>query len=328
MSVTIASVPDNGSQTTLQTDTSSFWRDASRSRLLVSGMVIVGMLLSLAFLAPALTRWHVISDPMTQFPNGLDVDGLPIGPGQEYRLGTDSLGRDLLSRVVHGTRISLTVGVVAMFTALFIGVSVGVIAGYFGTWVNTVLMRGTDVMMTIPGLLLAIAFAGLMDGRDLHLHPDWLAWHWLDVTLERGVLSVLLVIGIVSWTWIARVVRSQVITVKEREFVEASLAMGCGHGRIILRHLLPNILPTVIIVATLSTAGTVLLDAGLSYLGVGVPPPAPSWGTMIADGQPYFIVAPHITVVPGIAIVLTVVGFNLLGQGLQDVLDPYEKGRR
>jgi len=306
----------------------TIWQQIQKNRLLMSGGGIVGALMLLALTAPLLTQWNILDDPMEQFPQGLDPYGLPLAPGGVHSLGTDSLGRDMLSRVVHGTRISLTVGIIAMLTALCIGVTVGVIAGYFGTWVNAVLMRGTDVMMTIPGLLLAIAFASLMDGRQVHLHPSWTDWHELDLTLERGILSVLLVIGIVSWTWIARVVRSQVISVKEREFVEASRAMGCRHRRIIVRHIAPNILPTVIIVATLSTAGTILLDAGLSYLGVGVPPPAPSWGTMIADGQPYFIVAPHLTVIPGFAIILTVVGFNLLGQGLQDVLDPYEKGRR
>ncbi len=306
----------------------TIWQQIRKNRLLISGGGIVGALMLLALTAPLLTQWNILDDPMEQFPQGLGPYGLPLAPGGMHSLGTDSLGRDMLSRVVHGARISLTVGIIAMLTALCIGVTVGVIAGYFGTWVNTVLMRGTDVMMTIPGLLLAIAFASLMDGRQVHLHPSWTDWHGLDLTLERGILSVLLVIGIVSWTWIARVVRSQVISVKEREFVEASRAMGCRHRRIIARHIVPNILPTVIIVATLSTAGTILLDAGLSYLGVGVPPPAPSWGTMIADGQPYFIVAPHLTVVPGLAIILTVVGFNLLGQGLQDVLDPHEKGRR
>jgi peptide/nickel transport system permease protein len=142
------------------------------------------------------------------------------------------------------------------------------------------------------------------------------------------MITIFLVIGLVSWTWIARVVRGQVLVVRSREFVEASRAIGCSHGRILLRHVLPNILPTILVLASLSTANTVLLDAGLSYLGVGVPPPTPSWGTMIADGQPYFIVSPHITIMPGLAIVLTVVGFNLIGQGLQDMLDPFEKGER
>jgi peptide/nickel transport system permease protein len=299
-----------------------------RHQLVLAGSGIVAGLVVLALLAPLLTRWGLLYDPLAQFGHGLDASGLPLAPNRTFLLGTDNLGRDMLSRVLHGARISLTVGVVAMLAAVCLGVTVGVLSGYFGSWTNTLLMRGTDIMMTIPGLLLAIAFAGLMDGRVLHLHPDALAWHGLDFTLKRGMTGIFLVIGIVSWTWIARVVRGQVLAVKAREFVDASRAVGCSHPRIILRHILPNILPTVIVLASLSTANTVLLDAGLSYLGVGIPPPAPSWGTMIAEGQPYFIVSPHMTIVPGIAIVVTVVAFNLLGQGLQDVLDPYAKGMR
>lgn len=299
-----------------------------RNRLVVSGSVIVGGWILLALVAPLLTSLDLIPDPMTQFPHGLDANGLPLPPDGAFALGTDSLGRDVLSRVIYGARLSLTVGIVAMLTAVCIGSTVGILSGYFGAWINAALMRMTDVMMTIPGLLLAIAFAGLMDGRVVHLHPAWMDWHGLDVTLKRGLVSVFLVIGLVSWTWIARVVRGQVLAVRVREFVEASRAIGCPHWWIIRHHIVPNVVPTIIVLATLSTAGTVLLDAGLSYLGVGVPPPAPSWGMMIADGQPYFIVAPHITIAPGVAIVLTVVGFNLLGQGLQDVLDPYAKGKR
>lgn len=321
--------PDpHGNVTAEDSPTRSFGYVMRRNRLILTGTIIIGGMVLLALIAPLLTRWNALHDPMAQFQHGLDQHGLPLAPGETFHLGTDSLGRDILSRVIHGARISLTVGIVAMLTAVCIGVTIGVFAGYFGAWVNGILMRGTDVMMTIPGLLLAIAFAGLMDGRVIHLHPSWLDWHAMDVTLRRGLVSVFLVIGIVSWTWIARVVRGQVIVLKEREFVEASRALGCTHRWIISRHILPNILPTIIVLASLSTAGTVLLDAGLSYLGVGVPPPAPSWGTMIADGQPYFIVTPHMTIVPGVAIVLTVVGFNLLGQGLRDVLDTHLDGNK
>ncbi|MBM3263245.1 MAG: ABC transporter permease [candidate division Zixibacteria bacterium] len=282
----------------------------------------------LAVFAPVLTDTGLLNDPLIQFETGLDADGLPVAPGGSFLLGADMLGRDVLSRVVHGSRISLTVGVIAMCTAVGIGVAVGLLAGYFGTWVNTLLMRITDVMITIPGLLLAIALAGLMDGRVIHLHPTMFDWHIFDFTLKRGMVSILLVIGLISWTWIARVVRAQVMAVRARDFIDAASAVGCSHLRIITRHILPNIAPSVIVLASLNTANTVLLDAGLSFLGVGVPPPAPSWGVMIAEAQPYFIVSPHLTLVPGMAIVFTVVGFNLLGQGLQDVLDPYVKGTR
>ncbi len=302
-----------------------FLRRMLKHRMVCAGGGLVLFLAALALAAPALTGLGYLQDPMQQLTDGLDADGLPIPPGERYLLGTDHLGRDMLARLVHGTRISLLVGIVAMLIAVCVGVTVGMLAGYHGGWVNTLLMRGTDVMLTIPGLLLAIAFAGLMDGRVIHLHPESLDWHVLDITLKRGLVSVFLVIGLVSWTWIARTIRSQVLILKTREFVTSSRAIGCSDVRIMIRHLLPNVLPLIIVLGSLATANTVLLDAGLSYLGVGVPPPAPSWGTMIAEGQPYFIVSPHLTVAPGLFIIAAVVGFNLLGQGLQEILDPYVK---
>jgi peptide/nickel transport system permease protein len=234
----------------------------------------------------------------------------------------------VFSRVLFGARISLTVGIVAMLTATAIGVLIGLSAAYYGRGVDSSLMRLTDVMMSIPALLLAIAFAGLMTGRVVHLHPAWLHWHLLEFPLKRGLVSVFLVIGIVSWTGIARVVRAQALSVREREYVVAARSLGASHTRILWRHIFPNVLPAILVLATMSTAGTILLEAGLSYLGMGVPPPASSWGSMISDGQPYLIAAPWIALPPGIAVILAVVGFNVLGQGLQDLIDPYERRRQ
>ena len=251
---------------------------------------------------------------------------MPLPPSRTYLLGTDNLGRDVLARVLHGTRVSLSIGVGAMLTATLIGVVVGVIAGFRGGQVDLLLMRFTEMNMTIPGILLAVAFAGVMDGRVLHLHPKALPWHWLDVTLARGMVSLFIIIGFVCWPGMVRVVRAQVLAIKERDFVTASRALGASDARIIFHHILPNILPTVIVLAVMLTASTIMLEAGLGYLGIGVPPPAPTWGSMINDGQPYFIAAPHLVIVPGLAIVLTVLAFNLLGQGLQEVLEPKRKG--
>lgn len=303
----------------------NFLRRMLKHRMVCVGGGLVLFLAALALSAPFLTGMGYLQDPMQQLTDGLDADGLPLPPGDRFLLGTDQLGRDVLARLVHGTRISLLVGIVAMLIAVCVGVTVGMLAGFHGGWVNTLLMRGTDVMLAIPGLLLAIAFAGLMDGRVIRIHIESVDWHVLDITLKRGLVSVFLVIGLVSWTWIARTIRSQILILKTREFVTSSRAIGCSDIRIMVRHLLPNILPLTIVLGSLATANTVLLDAGLSYLGVGVPPPAPSWGTMIAEGQPYFIVTPHLTMAPGFAIIAAVVGFNLLGQGLQEVLDPYVK---
>jgi peptide/nickel transport system permease protein len=293
------------------------------NRLAIAGLLITALLIAVALLAPLIAP----HPPNFQYPKGLDADGMPVGPGGRFLLGTDQLGRDVLSRLLFGARISLTVGIVAMLTATAIGVLVGLASAYYGRWTDTALMRVTDIMMSIPPLLLAIAFAGLMTGRRVHIHPASLHWHFLDFTLKRGLVSIFLVIGIVSWTGIARVVRAQALTVREREYVAAARSLGASHTRILSRHIFPNVLPAILVLATMSTAGTILLEAGLSYLGLGIPPPAASWGAMISDGQPYLIAAPWIALPPGVGVILAVVGFNLLGQGLQDLLDPYERRR-
>ena len=297
-----------------------------RNRLVLAGSGILLLLILSALTAPLLVKAHWLADPLEQVASGLDEDGMPLGPGGKFRAGTDNLGRDVFSRVLYGTRVSLTVGVAAMLTATLIGVLVGVIAGYRGGKPDLVLMRFTEMNMTLPAILLAVALAGVMDGRTLHLHPGFLPWHWLDLELKRGMMSLVLIIGFVCWPGMVRVIRAQVLAVKDREFVTASRALGASDARLIFHHILPNIMPTIIVVAVMLTANTIMLEAGLGYLGIGVPAPAPTWGSMINDGQPYFITAPHLVIVPGAAIVLTVLAFNLLGQGLQEVLEPKRKG--
>jgi peptide/nickel transport system permease protein len=303
------------------------WHTLLGNRLVAAGLAIILLLVLVAAFADLLAP-HMADE---QLADGLDADGMPLAPSRRFPLGTDSLGRDILSRVLYGTRISLTVGTVAMLTSLVIGVLVGLYSGYYGGWVDAILMRLTDVMLALPALLLALALAGLMNGKVL-IEPVEvkmfgkviIAWPF-EIKLERGLLSVCLVIGVVSWTGIARVVRAQVLSLKERAFVEAARAVGCSHRRILWRHILPNVVPAIAVLATMSVAGTILFEAGLGYLGVGVPPPAPSWGNMISDGQPSMLVAPWVVLPPGVAIIVAALGFNLLGQGLQDVLDPYHK---
>ena len=297
-----------------------------RNRLVLAGGCILVLLVLSALTASLWVKVGLLPSPIQQFSSGLDEDGMPLSAGGKFLAGTDNLGRDVFSRVLFGTRVSLTVGVAAMLTATLIGVVVGVVAGYRGGKLDLLLMRFTEMNMTLPAILLAVAFAGVMDGRILHLHPSGLPWHWLDVELKRGMVSLFLIIGFVCWPGMVRVIRAQVMTFKEREFIMASRALGASDARLIFRHILPNILPTIIVMAVMLTANTILLEAGLGYLGIGVPPPAPTWGSMITDGQPYFITAPHLVIVPGIAIVLTVLAFNLLGQGLQEVLDPKRRG--
>lgn len=293
-----------------------------RHRLVQIGGGIIVVLILLALAAPILTRLHILHQPDLQDLKGLDDYGLPRASGGPYLLGTDDLGRDVLARVIYGTRISLTVGTAAMLTATSIGLVIGLLSGFYGGKMDMLLMRFTDMNLSIPAILLAIAFAGLMDGKVVPLHPAWLHWDFLDIQLKRGVVSIFLIIGLVSWPGMVRVIRAQVLSLKEREFVQAARALGASDARVIFHHLLPNVLPTVIVLAAMATANTILLEAGLGYLAVGVPPPAPTWGSMISDGQPYFISQPLIVLAPGIAIVLTVLAFNLLGQGLQEVLDP------
>ncbi len=296
-----------------------------RNRLATLGSVLLLLMILGALVAPALSHGRLLHEPIQQDPKGLDDDGMPRPPGDGYILGTDNLGRDVLSRVIHGARISLPVGLGAMTTATVIGVVVGLFAGFYGGKLDVLLMRFTEMNMTIPAILLAVALAGLMDGRVVHLHPSWLPWHGFDMELKRGMVSLFLVIGLVCWPGMVRVIRGQVLSLKEREYVTASRALGASDRRLIFKHILPNLLPTVIVLAVMNTGNTILLEAGLGYLGIGVPPPAPTWGSMINDGQPYFITAPHIVVVPGLAIVLTVLAFNLLGQGLQETLDPKQR---
>ena len=293
-----------------------------RNRLVQAGACILLIFSALALSAPALTRLHVLHEPIQQDLNGLDEEGMPRQAGGVYVLGTDNLGRDVLARVIYGARVSLTVGATAMLTATLLGVAIGLVSGFYGGKLDLLLMRFTEMNMTVPAILLAIAFAGLMNGKIVHLHPASLNWHIFDVELKRGMVSLFLIIGFVCWPGMVRVIRAQVLAVKELDFVQAARALGGSNGRLIFRHILPNIMPTIIVLAAMTTAGAISLEAGLGYLGIGVPPPAPTWGTMIAEGQSYFIAAPMIVIAPGVAIVLTVLAFNLIGQGLQEALEP------
>jgi peptide/nickel transport system permease protein len=220
--------------------------------------------------------------------------GDPGFPSRAFPLGTDQLGRDVLSRIIFGARISLTIGIAAMVMTMTIGVTIGLVAGFFGGAVDFALMRFTDVMLTLPALLLAMAFVSV-------LHPS--LW------------SILLVIGVVSWTSIARVVRAEALSLTQRDFVMAARALGASSTRLMGRHVLPNAMPIVVVMAALGTSGTLLLDAGLSFLGLGVPPPTPSWGRMIEEATTYFRTAPWLAIFPGLAILYAVMGFNLLGYG-------------
>lgn len=263
------------------------------------GGALVAAVCLLALVGPLLAP----NDPSHQdILTGLGPLGEPVEAGGAFLLGTDPLGRDLLSRALYGARVSLAVGVVSTCISLGIGVTVGLCAGYFRGWVDTVLMRTADVVLSFPFLLLCIALVGIRE--------------------ERGISNVFIVLGLLGWTTMARVVRGKVLAVREMEFIEAARAMGLGHARILLRHVLPNVVGPVIVLATLGVASSILAESVLSYLGLGVPPPTPSWGSMIAEGQPWYRLAPRLIWIPGGLVLVTVLGFNLLGEGLRDVLDP------
>jgi len=285
------------------------WRRLRRDRVAMFGAVLVGLLILVALFAPVLSP----HDPAEQFRDGLTPDGQPVsstlfrgGGGTTFILGTDSNGRDLLSRIFHGAQVSLTVGVLANLLAVTLGIVIGMTAGYLGGWVETLLMRFTDIMMAFPTLLLAMTLVAI---------------------LKPSLWIIILVIGLVYWTWIARVVYSQVLSMREREFVIASRALGASRRYVILHHILPQLIPVIIVWGTLGIATNVMLEASLSYLGIGVQPPTPSWGGMIQQGQSYYRAAPWLVIYPGLAIMITVFAFNLLGDGLRDALDPTQRGK-
>ncbi len=259
-----------------------------KNRLAVVGGAMVMSLVLVALFAPVLAP----HDPTRAVA---PTYGDPSPPSLAFPMGTDQLGRDVLSRVIYGARVSLTVGVAAMAMTVAIGVMVGLMSGFFGGAVDFVLMRLTDVMLALPALLLAMAVVAV---------------------LRPSLFSILLVIGLVSWTQVARVVRAETLSMVRRDFVIAARALGAPSLRLILRHVLPNVAPIIIVMAALGTSGTLLLDAALSFLGLGVPPPTPTWGRMIEEATLYFRTAPWLSIFPGIAIFYAVLGFNLLGYGV------------
>ncbi len=253
---------------------------------LIGGAMVLA-LVAVALMAPVLTP----HDPTRAVA---PTYGDPGSPSARFPLGTDELGRDVLSRIVYGARITLSVGLAALAVTMTIGVVIGLASGFFGGTTDFLLMRFTDVMLTLSPLLLAMA---------------------LVAVLGPSLLTLLAVIGLVSWTQIARVVRAETLSMSQREFVLAARALGAPASRLIARHVLPNVLSTIVVMAALSTSSILLLDAALSFLGLGVPPPTPTWGRMIEEATIYFRTAPWLAAFPGLAIFYAVLAFNLLGYG-------------
>jgi len=273
-----------------------FFREILWQRLLHNKMAMVGagivlVMFILAMAAPLLGR----------DPGAIDIARRLQAPGWTCPLGTDDLGRDVFARILYGARISLLVGFVAVGIATVIGIMLGALSGYYGRWVDTLLMRFVDIMLCFPTFFLILAVIAFLD---------------------PSIWNIMIIIGLTGWMGVARMVRAEFLSLRERDFVLAARAIGAGDARIIFRHILPNALSPVLVSATLGVAGAILTESALSFLGIGVQPPTPSWGNMLITGKQTLGTAWWMSVFPGLAILITVLGYNLLGEGIRDALDP------
>jgi ABC-type dipeptide/oligopeptide/nickel transport system permease subunit len=272
---------------------SALLRKLRKDRFFQLGLLFVAVVVLAALFAP----WLAPENPVAGDLRGAYL----VKPGSRFLLGTDTQGRDVLSRVLYGARLSLSVGLISQSVSVTLGVLLGLIAGYYGRWVDALVMRLADITLAFPTLLLLIAVAA---------------------AVRPSLLIVFVVIGLVGWAGMARLVRSQVLVLRRAEFVLAAQALGARDRRVVLRHLLPNVRTQIIIAATLGIAGAIMAEAALSFVGLGAQPPTPSWGAMVADGRDLLRVAPWVSFAPGIAIGVAVLGFNLVGDGLREAYDP------
>ncbi|PYM49612.1 MAG: peptide ABC transporter permease [Candidatus Rokuibacteriota bacterium] len=270
----------------------------ARRRTALFGLAVVAVVILCAVGAPLVT----VFDPIEQDINQrLKEPGWRNAAGQAHVLGTDHLGRDILARIIYGSRVALVVGLSAVLISGVLGMAIGLVSGYFGGKVDDFFMRLADIQLAFPFILLAIAVIGV---------------------LGPSLRNIIVVIGVSSWVVYARVVRGEVLSIREREFVQAAIALGSRDGRVVLRHVLPNAFTPWLVVATLDMARVIVIESALSFLGLGVQPPTPTWGGMLADGRVYLSTAWWLATFPGLAILVTVLGINLLGDGLRDTLDP------
>jgi peptide/nickel transport system permease protein len=273
-----------------------FWKHFKRNRMAMGGLALVLGLFVVSIFAPWLAPYD---------PNHIDLKAVLMPPSHAHLMGTDTLGRDVLSRIIYGSRVSLKVGFVAVGLATIIGLIVGALAGYYGGWVDTALMRLVDLMLCFPAFFLILAVIAI---------------------LEPSIWNIMAVIGLTSWMGVARLVRAEFLSLREREFVTAARALGASDFRLILRHMLPNALAPVMVSATLGVAGAILTESALSFLGLGVQPPTPSWGNILTAGKDNIQIAWWLSVFPGLAILITVMSYNLLGEGIREAIDPRLKG--
>ncbi len=269
-----------------------FWKRFRKNKLAVSGALMVIFLFGVAIFAPWLAPYD---------PGQINVKKVLEGPSAEHPFGTDQLGRDVLSRMIYGSRISLLVGFVSVGIACLVGVLLGALAGYYGRWVDNLIMRFVDIMLCFPTFFLILAVIAF---------------------LEPSIWNIMIVIGLTGWMSVARLVRAEFLSLKERDFTLAEKALGAKDWRIIFQHILPNALAPVLVAATLGVAGAILTESALSFLGIGVQPPTPSWGNILTAGKDNIQIAWWLSLFPGLAILLTVMAYNLLGEGIRDAIDP------
>lgn len=268
------------------------WHKLKNNKLALSGLLIITILVAIAIFAPKITTYE---------PTSQNILERLQKPSVKHLLGTDELGRDVFSRIVYGTRISLSVGFIAVGISVIIGVFFGALAGFYGGWIDSLIMRFVDIMFCFPSFFLILMIIAV---------------------LGPNIYNVMIIIGITSWPGIARLVRGEILSVKEREFVYAAKAIGASDLRIIFKHILPNALAPVLVTATLGIADAILVESGLSFLGLGVQPPMPSWGNILTSGKDYIESAWWLTLFPGLAILITILSYNLVGEGLREVIDP------
>ena len=291
-----------------------FWRRFRKDRVALASLAFILFLIVVAIAAPLVVKLVGAAGPYLQNSGALDQFGTPTGPSfaHHHLFGVDPLGRDVFSRVVYGARVSLEVAVIATALSMMIGIAVGTVAGFYRGWVDMLLSRLIDVTLCFPALLLGLGLGAACS----------LGNGCIGGLIKPGEDVVILVITVLNWTYIARIVRGQVLSLREKEFVEAARSLGASNPRIIVREILPNLTASIVVVATLLVPVNILLEAALSFLGVGVQPPNPSWGAMLAEATTIFNTAWWYMVFPGVALLLTVLAFNLVGDGLQDALQP------
>ena len=272
-----------------------FWQNLKHNRFALAGGCVVGLLFFVSLLAPLLVPYD---------PNGINAWQVLSPPSWQHWFGTDELGRDVLSRVIYGARISLKVGFVAVGIAVTIGTLVGLVSGYYSGIVDATLMRFVDIMLCFPAFFLILAVIAIR---------------------EPSIWNIMIVIGLTGWMGVARLVRAETLSIREMDYIMAARCIGCSNSRIIFRHILPNAISPVLVAATLGVAGAILTESALSFLGIGVLPPTPSWGNILTSGKDYIEFAWWLSLFPGLAILVTVLAYNLLGEGIRDALDPRVK---